>query len=518
MNTIKFNTRLFSILFLIIAAITFGTSCKKEQSSAESSQTVLLSFGPTGAKPGDTLRFIGKNLGTVTDIELTGSRVSKSSFIQQTGEMIMIIVPMETVKGYVILKTPQGDIVSKTKLDLDIPVMISSIPKEARPGENITITGNYLNWVNYVTFGKGVVVDSTGIISKSLDKLVVKVPMDAQTGTLILSYGGTEPDEIESESALIVTLPSITAMSPNPVKHADNLTITGQNLDLVWGIIFNGVKNADTNFVSQSATKIVIKVPAGAKAGKLTLVAPSKVTVISNDDLALLLPSVTSLAPNPIDPEGQLTLAGSNLDLVSGILFNGLTVPVTSFISQTASAIVVNVPAAAKKGKVVLQVANSTLTVDAPQPLVFTGGLPPLPPMGYIMYNDAFQNKWQDWGWNRTADYGNKENVREGEKSMKLTYTATWSGIKFANSSVATASYTEVAFSIYGGTGTEGKKIKVTANGNGAAAKEISIKEGQWVDVILKIADIGNPGNLTELILGNADWTGTIYVDQLGLR
>lgn len=518
MNTIKFNTRQFSILFLITAAITFGTSCKKGQSNAESSQTVLLSFGPTGAKPGDTLRFIGKNLGTVTDIELTGASVSKSAFIQQTDELILIVVPKETIKGFVTLKTAKGDIISKTKLDLEVPVMITSVTKEARPGENITITGNYLNWVNYVTFGKGKVVDSTGIVSKSIDKLVVKVPMDAQTGTLILSYGGTEPDEIETDSVLMVTLPSMTGISPNPVKHADNITITGQNLDLVWGVIFNGVKDADTNFVSQSATKIVLKVIAGAIAGKVTLVAPSKVTVISNDDLTLVVPSVTDLSPNPVDPEGELTITGTNLDLASGILFNGLSEDVTTFISQTESKIVVKVPAGAKKGKVILNVANSTLSVDAPQTLTFAGDLPPLPPLSYLMYNDAFQNYWQDWGWNRTADYENTENVREGEKSMKFTYTAEWSGIKFANSSVATESYTEVAFSIYGGAGTDGKVITVTANGNGAAAKEISIKEGQWMDVILKVADIGNPDKLTELILGNADWTGTIYVDQLGLR
>ncbi len=518
MKTTKINTRLFLGMFLIIASMTFGTSCKKDTAKDNSGQTVLLSFGPTGAKPGDTLRFIGKNLGTVTEIKLTGSSVPKSGFIQQTAELIQIIVPKETVKGYVTLKTPQGDIVSKTKLDLDVPVMITSVTKQARPGENITITGKYLNWVNYVTFGKGVVVDSTGIVSKSMDKLVVKVPRDAQTGRLILSYGGTEPDEIETDSVLMVTLPSITSISPNPIKHADNVTITGQNLDLVWGILFNGVKDADTNFVSQSATKIVIKVAAGVKAGKVTLVAPSKVMVISNDDLTLVLPSVTGLSPNPVNPEGELTITGTNLDLASGILFNGLTVYVTTFISQSASKIVVKVPAGAKKGKVILKVANSTLTVDAPQSLTFTGDLPPLPPLGYVIYNDAFQNNWQDWGWNRTADYGNKENVREGEKSMKLTYTATWSGIKYANSSVTTASYKEVAFSIYGGVGTNGKEITVTANGNGAASKKISIKEGQWIDVVLKIADIGNPGKLTELILANADWTGTIYVDQVGLR
>lgn len=518
MNTIKFYTRLFSLMLLILASMTFVTSCKKDKNNVKSSQTELLSFGPTGAKHGDTLRFIGNNLNTVTEIDLTGAIVPKSSFIQQTDELILIIVPDETVRGYVTLKTTQGDIVSKTKLDLDVPVIITSVTKEARPGENITITGKYLNWVNFVTFGKDKVVDSTGIVSKTLDKLVVTVPMDAQTGTLVVSTGGTEPMDIETDSTLIVTLPSITGISPNPIKHVDNLTITGQNLDLAWGVMFNGETQVDTNFVSQSATQIVIKVPAGAKQGKVTLVAPSKVTVQSNDDLVLLLPSVTDFSPNPVDPEGELTVTGTNLDLASGIIFNGVTDTVTSFISQSPSKIVLKVHAGAKKGKIILLVANSTLTVESPGTLTFVGDLPPLAPMKYLIYDDKFENNWQDWGWNRTADYANTENVREGEKSMKFTYTAQWSGIKFANSSVATAAYTEIAFSIYGGEGTNGKTIKITANGNGASSQQITIQEGKWVDVKLKISDIGNPDKLTELILGNTDWTGTIYVDQVGLR
>jgi hypothetical protein len=287
MNTIKFNTQLFSLIFLISASITLATSCKKNNNDATSSQTVLLSFGPTGARPGDTLRFIGTNLNTVTGIDLTGASVSKSSFIQQTNELILILVPKETVKGVITLKTPQGDIKSKTSLNLFVPLMITSVTKEARPGENVTITGKYLNWVSYVTFAKDKVVDSTSIVSKSLEKLVIKVPINAQTGKLIISYGGTEPGSIETDSILMVTLPSITSLAPNPVNHADNLTITGQNLDLTWGVLFNGVTQADTTLVSKSPTMIVVKVPAGAKQGKVTIIAPSKVTVQSAVDLVL---------------------------------------------------------------------------------------------------------------------------------------------------------------------------------------------------------------------------------------
>ena len=80
MNTIKFNSRLLSLMALLFASMTLVTSCKKDDAVAKSSETVLLSFGPTGAKHGDTLRFIGNNLNTVTEIQLTGASVPPVSY------------------------------------------------------------------------------------------------------------------------------------------------------------------------------------------------------------------------------------------------------------------------------------------------------------------------------------------------------------------------------------------------------------------------------------------------------
>src|SRR5579875_3416735 len=147
-----FNNPLL-LLICLVASIGAMTSCKKNN-DANSGQVQLLSFGPTGAKVGDTIKFIGNNLNKVTEIDFTGKGavIQQSAFIQQTSSLILVKVPQQTERGYVTLKTAQGNIVSKTMLDLSVKPTIASISRQVRPGANDTITGNYLNWVTRVTF------------------------------------------------------------------------------------------------------------------------------------------------------------------------------------------------------------------------------------------------------------------------------------------------------------------------------------------------------------------------------
>jgi hypothetical protein len=64
------NIRLLPFICLLLT-IGILHSCKKDDDTVTSGVVQLLSFGPTGAKPGDTLKFIGLNLDKVTSIELT---------------------------------------------------------------------------------------------------------------------------------------------------------------------------------------------------------------------------------------------------------------------------------------------------------------------------------------------------------------------------------------------------------------------------------------------------------------
>ena len=254
---------------------------------------------------------------------------------------------MKLRKGFVTLKTPSGDIISKTQFNIGVTSIVSSITSVARPGENISIKGDYLNWVTSVTFNDGKQV--TSFVNQSKNELQLAVPVDAQTGTLVLAYAGTDSGFVETTDTLHITLPMATALSPNPIKHADNLTITGTDLDLATKIYFNGVTDPVTDFVSQSATQIVVKVPGATVNGILTLEAASGVKTTSSSDLNVMMPAVATMSPNPVDPETNLTINGTNLNLVSAIAFQNAD-PVTTFVSQSATKIVVKVPKGCYRG------------------------------------------------------------------------------------------------------------------------------------------------------------------------
>lgn len=428
MRKLKYNANLLSVLLMALA-ISWITSCKKD-TDASAGIVQLVSFGPSGAQHGDTLKFIGNNLNRVTEIDFVGAPVAQSAFISQTADLIQLVVPQAAEEGYVTLKIPEGDIVSKTRINFDVVVTVTSITAKARPGENITIKGEYMNWVKEVKFAKNIA--ETSFVSKSLTELVVKVPTDAQSGKLILSTGGTEPLTIETDSSLDVTLPTVTGFSPNPIAREAELTITGTDLDLVMGVSFRGLTDPITTFVSQSPTQIVVKVPTAANKGRITLV------------------------------------------------------------------------------------AHSGLTVESAQSLLFIGDLPDLAPLGYAFYIDDLQNGWQNWGWSSTIDFVNTENVRDGNASIKVNYTGSWGALKFANGSIATANYNEVTFSIFATAGTGGKKINVTPSGG--STYSVVLEEGKWVEYKLTKAQLGNPATITDLTFQNEDWSGIVYVDQVGLR
>jgi len=273
------SIRLITVV-ISLSVIALGvSSCKKDDDVSMTDDVQLLSFGPAGVKHGEKVSIIGNNLDRVTAVEFIGAAVESGAFEQHTSELIVLTVPMAAERGVITLKTTEGDIVSKSSFDLEVPVVISVLPAVIRPGENMTIKGDFLNWVTGVQFSQDTLV--TAFVSRSMTELVVSVPMTAETGPLTFFTSGTVPLSIGTETDVVVTLPAITDLSPVPVERESNLTIMGTDLDLAEGVLFPGVKDPVMTFVSKAPNQIVVKVPKEANKGKISLRAWSGVTVES---------------------------------------------------------------------------------------------------------------------------------------------------------------------------------------------------------------------------------------------
>ncbi|MGV3639405.1 MAG: hypothetical protein ACO1NZ_02730, partial [Adhaeribacter sp.] len=308
-----YNIRLLLLLCLLVS---FGmlSSCDNEDNNAPNNgQVELISFGPTGARHGEKIKFIGHNLDKVEAIELPGVTIAKAQFASQSADLIELVVPATATQGKVVLKVTGGEaITTKTVLNFEVPVTITSMTAQAKPGTNITLTGNFLTWVKNVQFGVNPTDTVNTFVSQTMTELVVTLPMNAQTGKVTVFTGGTEPLAIESETELQVSLPAATALAPTTISNGADLTITGTDLDLVKEVIFTGVGEAKvSSFVSQTATELVVKVPANAAKGKLKLVAISGVEVSTTQELTLVLPAATALAPAAVKHDENLTITGT---------------------------------------------------------------------------------------------------------------------------------------------------------------------------------------------------------------
>lgn len=370
------RTFVVAITMAVLAGTMFTSSCKNEE--GDNGLTVLNSFGPMPVARGAELRFIGINLDKVTAIVLPGSgEIPAASFTTKTATLLTITVPQNTIEGLILLKAPQGDITTKTALGFSEPILLTSFtPATLKFDEVLTITGDYLNLIKEVIFTDRVSVLKAAFISQSRTELKLKVPAAAQSGKIAISNGASDPIIIYSTAVLTVKLPVLTTMLPNPVKAGTALTITGTDLDLVKSILFGGNKSV-TAFTSQTLTQLVVTVPVDAQDDTLSLIPASGIKVKSSAPLVMVVPTV-SVTPTSVKNNADITVTGTNLDLVDHVVFGG-NKQGTIQAGGTSTQIIVTVPVDAVSGivdfvtKAIKTVHGPSLTIIDP---VFTSFAP----------------------------------------------------------------------------------------------------------------------------------------------
>lgn len=368
----KYNISTLLLACLMLLSSVLYTSCVEsedlETDQMASKEVTLKSFGPSPVPRGGELRFIGTNISKVTSIDIPGAEGITSITVVSNNE-IRVTVPQTAEPGIVKLHHPKGTIETKTPIGYSEPISISNIsPMSVKAGSAITIEGDYLNLIEEVIFADAVHVAKANFVSQERAKIVVVVPIEARTGKIIVSNGadilsdGEEiPIWVYSENELIVTLPVVTAISPNPIKAGTNLTITGTDLDLTTKVVFESDVQV-TSFVSKSATSLVVTVPVTTIAGAVKLVVPSGVEVAAGN--LTLVETTAEIEDMKVSygVDETVVINGTNLDLVTKAAFIGGE---ETAVTLTNGKINFKVTAAAKSGPITLTLANgTTITVD----------------------------------------------------------------------------------------------------------------------------------------------------------
>ncbi len=250
--------------------------------------------------------------------------------------------------------------------------LISSVtPSEAKVGETISIKGKGFGDTkggSYVRFKFGNsmlpidAIQATDYIQWSDEEIKVKVPNGLSVGEvkLIVNVGGFHCNI--TEFTIIPKEPKITNIVPNKAVIGDVITLNGVDFTESGVVYFNSLPAME--YITRTDTEIKVKVPDGAKTGKLFVRVDEK---NSNEiDITIEKPAtnLTSISPNPIEVGELLIITGNNFgderesNYVNFPSENKMGIIATDYTSWSDTEIKVKVPEGAKTGKLFVKVGE----------------------------------------------------------------------------------------------------------------------------------------------------------------
>ena len=314
-------------------------------------------FGPCPVARGGVLRFLGSGMDQVTGVIIPGcDEITDIEVV--SNEEIRVTVPQTAEVGLVRLNTPKGEIITKTEITYSEPISLESIsPASIKPGNVLTISGEYLNLIKEVIFAEDVVV--TSFVSQSRKEIKVTVPAEAQTGKIIISDGAEIPNWIYSDVELNVILPSVAEVTDlTEKKPGDVITIEGSNFDLITKV---NMPNGDEVEYTIADNKLTFTLPENISDGSIVAIPASGVEVVIAT-IGVAIPSEVVAEPaTELRAGNVITLTGKNMELITNITFPGVAEAV-ALDTQTETEVKVTMPAAAISGDMQLN-TNSGVSV-----------------------------------------------------------------------------------------------------------------------------------------------------------
>lgn len=305
--------------------------------------------GNKTANVGDAVTFTGDYLNLIEGVIFADKdTVYAEDFIEHTRYKIVAPINKFAKTGTIILSN-LWDTPTEIETDEAITINLPAVPTIAnatpKAGSTVTLTGTDLDQIEKISLpGSGFLTEFT---EQTATTLSFVIPATAQDGNIKLyTFSGVEI----SGPAYTTVAPSGLAVNPTPAKNRQKLNITGTDLDLVSSVSFpNAGAYTKTSYVHISADQVVVdSVPENAQEGDITLTMENgkEVTVA----YTLVKPTVTSADPASITAGEEVVIYGTDLDLVSAVVFPGdapQTVEAKDFAAQEEEGIQLTIPAAA---------------------------------------------------------------------------------------------------------------------------------------------------------------------------
>lgn len=383
MNKIYNFSTWWMIYIILLCSLTFTACNTNDLDTNQYKGGISLNvFGPSPVARGGTLRFLGCGLDQVKAIQIPGCNdITDIEVI--SSEEIRIIVPQTAEPGYVRLVFSNGEnIITKTKLTYSEPISIKSFsPESVRPGDILTINGEYLNLIHQIIFEDNVIVSDEMTEQKNAkeehkflvhtrNEIQVLVPAEARSGKIILSDGAEIPNCIYSESELQIAIPSVNEIIDlSEKKPGDKVTVRGENLDLVKEIRMPNGNNAEFTYLEENKS-VTFTLPKDITNGIVYAITASKLQ-IALAKIKVAIPKEIIVTPAyGIRAAQELELIGKNMELITSVLFPGVTEAITPS-SSTSTKVTVVVPEGTVSGDLVLNTgsgATVNISIETAKP------------------------------------------------------------------------------------------------------------------------------------------------------
>ena len=375
-----------------LVAMTGFTSCSEDDldtNQYSKSGVNILGFGPMPITRGETMRLTGTQLNNVKEVlfpegnqKLTpATTYINAEFSVQNAQEMTVTIPDQCVPGQLRLVTNSGDtIVSASNITFAEEIKVNSFsPASIHPGNIVSIKGEYVWNIGQVVFFDHVTVDAADFVKNTRNEIQVLVPAEAKSGELAYN-DGTDGAENTVMGDLNVDFAKATGVSNANPEFGEQITITGENLDLVTAIDFPSVPDVAFT-VAADGKSIQVKVPANTVSGTVTLSSASGIT--TSVDITVPLATVSSTDPVKDVKAGQtITIKGSKLDRITQLVLPAIDEPLKKGeFAQSATQISFVVPEGMGDGKVILvQHENYSVESDkismyseAPETVIWAG-------------------------------------------------------------------------------------------------------------------------------------------------